>query len=199
MVFELDQQGRQSFIYCLAAASVAASIVVIRSSGQGAKKVLPVGKVFFGGMWKGFVEVVLLIIAAKLFISPFRYIIVEYGKEALTAPLLAFVSVPTAFLASAVMGSGDALASALIPTVITLVINGSTVYPGVVASMLWLATEMGRNVSPISAATLTSAKAVTPMEIEGTTVSRHVWIPLLAGFIGGCVALYLVFNWKPFV
>ena len=182
-------------IVCLAVASFAASLVVIRNSGQGSRKILPTGKVYFGGMWKGFVEVVLLIVAAKLFISPFRYIIVTYGKEALAAaPILAFASVPTAFLASAVIGSGDALALALIPTVVTLVVDSSTLYPGIIASMLWLATEMGRNVSPISAATLTCARAITPTEIEATTVSSYVWRPLLAGFVAGCLALYLVFK-----
>ncbi len=180
---------------CLAVASIIAAVVVLRNSEQRGKKVLPMGKVFFGGMWKGFGEVVLLIIAAKLFIAPFRHMIVTNGEEALkAAPMLAFVSVPTAFLASAAIGSGDALASSLIPAVVALIKN-STVYTGIVASMLWLATEMGRNVSPISAATLTSAKAVTSTEIEATTVSHHVWRPLLAGFVAGCLGLYLAFDY----
>src|SRR5215216_467612 len=178
-------------LICLAVASVVASVVGLRKSRQGGKKVLPIGKVFFGGMWKGFAEVVLLIIAAKLFIFPFRSLIVMYGNEVMSAaPVLALASVPTAFLASAMIGSGDALATALIPGVVGLVVQSSLVYPGTVASMLWLATEMGRNVSPISAATLTCAKAATPEEIEGAIISRYVLGPLLVGFVVGCLALY---------
>jgi C4-dicarboxylate transporter len=182
---------------CLIVASVAAALTVIRNSSQGVKKIPSVGKVFFSGMWRGFFEVVLLIVAAKLFISPLRDIIVLFGKQALNAaPILTVASVPTAFLASALIGSGDALALALIPTVLTLVVQNATIYPGVVASMLWLATEMGRNVSPISAATLVSASAVTSTQIEGTTISSYVWRPLLVGFVVGCLALYLVFKWQ---
>jgi DcuC family C4-dicarboxylate transporter len=177
-------------LICLVVATIVASVVVVRDSGQGGKKVLPITKLFFGGMWKGFAEVIVLIVAAKLFISPF----VDMIKDAApVAAKLAFVSVPTAFLASAMTGSGDAIASAVIPLVVPL-IQQSTVHPGAVASMLWLATEMGRSVSPISAATLTCARAVAPKEIDNTTVARHALRPLLVGFVVGCLALYVVFK-----
>lgn len=177
-------------LICLVVATIAASVVVVRDSGQGGKKVLPIAKVFFGGMWKGFAEVVVLIVAAKLFISPFVGMIKDAAPA---AAKLAFVSVPTAFLASAMTGSGDAIASAVIPMVVPL-IQQLPVHPGAVASMLWLATEMGRSVSPISAATLTCARAMAPKEIDSTTVARHALRPLLVGFVVGCVALYVAFK-----
>jgi C4-dicarboxylate transporter len=192
-------------LICLVGASIAASMVVLRESGQGAKKVLQLTKVFFGGMWKGFAEVVLLIMAAKLFISPFRNFIQHYGGN-----MLALVSVPAAFVASALTGSGDAVASSLIPTVVDSISDRVPVppvaVPSMFASMLWLATEMGRNVSPISVATITcanaaksqeidgAAKAAGPQEIDGATVARHVLCPLLVAFVVGCLALYVVFK-----
>lgn len=181
-------------LICLVGATVAAFVVVIRDSGQGERKANRIAKVYLGGMWKGFAEVVVLIVAAKLFVSPFRGIIVEYGKGAIEAtPMLAFVSVPAAFLGSAMIGSGDAIISSLMSTVVPI-IKALPIHPGMIASMLWLATEMGRNVSPISAATLTCARAVAPRDIDATTVARHVLCPLLAGFVVGCLALYVVFK-----
>jgi C4-dicarboxylate transporter len=179
---------------CLVVASMVAFVVVLRNSKQGRKRVLPVGREFLGGMWKGFVDVVLLIIAAKLFIAPFLEILVNNSKQAMTAvPILAIVSVPTAFLGSAALGSGDALVTSLAPFVVGMV-QSSTVLTNIIVSMLWLATEMGRNVSPISAATITCAKTITPTEIEGAAISRHLLCPVLAGFVIGCLALYLAFN-----
>lgn len=181
-------------LICLVGATIAASAVMVHDSGQGGKKVLPIAKVFFGGMWKGFTEVVVLIIAAKLFISPFKGIVLTYVEGAITTvPMLVLVSVPIAFLASTMIGSGDAIASAVIPMTVNL-IQGSPVHAGAVASMVWLATEMGRNVSPISAATLTCARAVAPKEIDSTTVARHALRPLLVGFVVGCLTLYVVFK-----
>jgi C4-dicarboxylate transporter len=181
-------------LICLMGATIAASVVMVRDSGQGGKKALPIAKIFFGGMWKGFAEVVILIVAAKLFISPFKDIFSTYFTSAINAaPMLVLVSLPIAFLASAMIGSGDAIASTIIPLVVRS-IQQSPVHPGAVASMIWLAAEMGRNVSPISAATLTCARAVAPKEIDSSTIARHALRPLLVGFVVGCVALYVVFK-----
>jgi C4-dicarboxylate transporter len=188
--WSIDVQIR--LLICLLASSVAAFVIVLRDSGKGAKKTFPIAKMFLGGMWKGFAEVVVLIFAAKVFITPFLYIIHTYRADVVNS-MLPVVSVPIAFIASAMIGSGEALASPLIFLVVPNV-KGALFSPGAIASMLWLATEMGRNVSPISAATLTCAKSTMPKEIDGTTVSRHVFWPLLVGFVVGCLALYVVFK-----
>jgi C4-dicarboxylate transporter, DcuC family len=198
LAWSLEWQDKVKVEYrlliCLVGATVAAFVVVLRDSGQDERKANRIGKVYLGGMWKGLAEVVVLIMAAKLFVSPFRGIIVEYGKGAIQAtPMLAFVSVPTAFLASAMIGSGDAIISSIMTTVVPI-IKALPIHPGMIASMLWLATEIGRSVSPISAATLTCARAVTSEEVDGTTVARHVLRPLLVGFVVGCLALYVVFK-----
>lgn len=194
---KLDQYFKVEYrlLICLVVASLAASIVVVRDSGQGGKKVLSIVRVFSGGMWKGFAEVIILIVAAKLFIFPFRGII-EDAAPAMAK--IAFVFVPTAFLASAMIGSGDAIAQVLIPTVINLTSQSSSTpsvaVTGMYASMVWLATEMGRSVSAISVATLTCANALESQEIDASTIARHALWPILVAFAVGCFALGIVFK-----
>lgn len=182
-------------LICLVVASLAASVVVVRDSGQGGKRVLSIVKVFSGGMWKGFAEVIVLIAAAKLLIFPFQGII-EHAAPSLSKLAIGFV--PTAFLASAMIGSGDAVAQILIPTVIKLTSQSSSTpsvaVAGMYASMLWLATEMGRSVSAISAATLTCARALESQEIDAPTIASHALWPILVAFVIGCFALYVVFT-----
>jgi C4-dicarboxylate transporter len=146
-------------------------------------------RVLLAGAKRGLVDVVLLIVAAKIFVYPYTLI---DGPDLLTRhPFWLLATVPVAFALAALVGSGDAVVSSMVHLATqSVVVPASTL-----GSMIWLACELGRNVSPIAPATrfvADQASGGVAGSVAPGGVARLVFGPALAALCGGCAALWLM-------
>lgn len=155
-------------------------------------KNLPTDKLtlnFFKGVYKGFKDVILLLIASKIFISGF---VNGFGEDSISAwittlgsfQIIAAILITFAF--TIFTGSGDAIVTSIIGVFIPSIHSGLASYT---ASMIWFAGEIGRCASPVSAATLTISKIASA---DANKVALKTLLPISLGLLGSIMTLYLI-------
>ncbi len=138
------------------------------------------------GMWKGFLDVVLLLVAARIFAAPYAVVLDAVPREA------AIVLVVLAFALPVAIGSGDGIIASLVGVVAPIV---SSHRAGMVGSMMWLGTELGRCASPISSGlrAILSSEEIreTSPELHGRAIFRLTVFPMFLAFLIGIGLLWL--------
>lgn len=163
--------------------------------GPGTAARVSSARVLLGGATRGFSDVVMLIVAARIFVFPYTLLA---GPDMLTGhPSLVLVAVPVAFGLAALIGSGDAVVTPMI----TLGSRSSILAPSALGGMIWLACELGRNLSAIAPATRASVEAASRASAEAGPVvepetreplARYMVVPTVVVLCAGCLALWLV-------
>ena len=152
--------------------------------------------VFARGSMTGIADVVVLIIASKFFIAG---LILNTAPDAvanllhavgLLAPAL--VTAVT-FMFAVITGSGDAIVTSMVNIVVPAATKGGIVSAPLLASMIWFGGEMGRCASPISAATITTARIA---KVSTGRIAFTVIVPVLAG-VTCCFIFLLLRAWGP--
>ena len=152
------------------------------------------------GAWHGFLDVIMLIVAARVFSAPLSGIISLLPTGALA---LFFI---LSFALALIIGSGDGTVATLVGIVVPS-FKGHGI-GAAVGSSLWLGTELGRCASPNSPAlralissvgqqgaasrqgsTIKESQACIDMNAE--EIVRPLWGPVLCGLLAGYAVIWL--------
>jgi C4-dicarboxylate transporter len=146
---------------------------------------------FVKGAVKGIIEVVLLIIASNFFIAALKTGIGEeriYNLLNGCGKLITPIAIILTLLFAALTGSGDAIVISIVPLVISGLKQFPVVPVQVACSMIWFSGELGRCISPVSAATLTVSKVTT---IDSKIIAKSALVPVLSGLLVSIILLCL--------